>query len=651
MDVHATSAQVTVASGATFSNQVEFLSNRCTQLIGEGSKPQDVVVFAASPDAACTLRQAIAHTDAANVLVTTPFQFALKILKDPGFAQFSGRHGRVLEPQDTNMLLEDVKTGGIRTGKLRSMLRFFDRTLANLEDEGLWFKTQDDMDTFGIMRKRLDVTGGILPSEVCNLAWRFLTATPNSNWAFGQAWSFSHVLVSDFQNLNRSSQALACALARNTLTVYSDPAASCVVFDLFPYAQGGADLLASNASACTLDLDGGCKSARFARVESMLRTEAAGEGRSPFLANPFPDVPEPVSSDDLQIRSCTNESDEIAHAARQIHCWLDEGVNAQDILVITPHPLWTANLEKVLSAKGVPVAKRTDYAALTCDIRDFSSAETARIHTLLQLAADPEDLLAWRAWVGYGDWLANSEEMLYLVKRVSEASSDALGSDSTVDSITHAAQPHAATSPISAADLYASTSHASAISDAFALGTQAIAELNGKTGMNLLRAAAFCITGKDDVPASLLRMYSTNHDGHIDEACDPAALMAIARDKVFAPKFVGEGLRVTDVRGAYGRSWKAVLWMGFANGFIPGHDYFDNVASSDLQQQREWLSDCRRILSVLLSTSQQLVCTYPSHISAPVAERCGALAARIQLVDRKKVFLQTPSEFVRVLQA
>ena len=127
--------------------------------------------------------------------------------------------------------------------------------------------------------------------------------------------------------------------------------------------------------------------------------------------------------------------------------------------------------------------------------------------------------------------------------------------------------------------------------------------------------------------------------------------MAIAQDKIFAPKFVGEGLRITDVRGAYGRNWKAVLWIGFANGFIPGHDYFDNVASSDLQQQREWLSDCRRILSVLIATDQQLVCTYPNHISAPVAERCGALAARIQLVDRKKVFIQTPSEFVRVLQA
>ncbi|MDD5806040.1 MAG: hypothetical protein PUD02_01710, partial [Eggerthellales bacterium] len=129
------------------------------------------------------------------------------------------------------------------------------------------------------------------------------------------------------------------------------------------------------------------------------------------------------------------------------------------------------------------------------------------------------------------------------------------------------------------------------------------------------------------------------------------ALVATARDKVFAPRFVDEGLRITDVRGAYGRSCKACLWMGFVNGFIPSHDYFDNVASSDIQQQREWLTDCRRILSVLLATDQQLVCTYPNHISAPVAERCGALAARIQLVDRKKVFIQTPSEFVRVLQA
>ena len=69
---------------------------------------------------------------------------------------------------------------------------------------------------------------------------------------------------------------------------------------------------------------------------------------------------------------------------------------------------------KALLAAKVPAQALTDRQPVRGDIRDNERCVPAHVLTALDLVADPENVLAWRCWCGYGDWLANSSALANL---------------------------------------------------------------------------------------------------------------------------------------------------------------------------------------------------------------------------------------------
>lgn len=105
----------TCVLGGARTGKTDFLARRAEEL-AERDGAASVLVLAASPDAARSLARRIENAD---VRVTTPRELELELLADPRAQAATGRRPRLLLPFEENILLEDVKTSGVRPKRLR----------------------------------------------------------------------------------------------------------------------------------------------------------------------------------------------------------------------------------------------------------------------------------------------------------------------------------------------------------------------------------------------------------------------------------------------------------------------------------------------------------------------------------------------------
>ena len=229
--------------GKVASGKTEALVHRVVEYLSGQLSAKGVLVLAASPDAAETLKRhlAAALDIPANTLgeqgvrVSTPRAIALEVLGNPKAQAACGRKPRLLLPFEENILLEDVKASGLRPKRLREMLKFFYRSWTELaDDEPSWLVSEEEVQVHSLLKECLAFTGGILPNELSNLAVKWLRTDETAR----KAASYDLVLVDDYQLLSLASQVLAGLLAREGLVVTGDMQATSEVFEEYPYATG-----------------------------------------------------------------------------------------------------------------------------------------------------------------------------------------------------------------------------------------------------------------------------------------------------------------------------------------------------------------------------------------------------------------------------
>ena len=99
---------------------------------------------------------------------------------------------------------------------------------------------------------------------------------------------------------------------------------------------------------------------------------------------------------------------EIAHVAQHIADAIEKGAQPGDFYLTAPNGVWAKSLSRSLEARGISTAQRPNVRVLSGDPRDLGRCKTLRLFTLLALVADPRDMLAWRSWCGFGDWLTDN---------------------------------------------------------------------------------------------------------------------------------------------------------------------------------------------------------------------------------------------------
>ena len=140
---------------------------RVAALLEDGATPENMLVLAATPDAARVLgaRLTEAAGERGNAIeVTCARDVALGLLASEEGRAFSGRAGRLVTPLELGFIMEDMKTSGLKQRRLREMLKFFYRNWTELAGGA-----EDDVNALeGIRAGKLH--GNVLAAEPHGLA-------------------------------------------------------------------------------------------------------------------------------------------------------------------------------------------------------------------------------------------------------------------------------------------------------------------------------------------------------------------------------------------------------------------------------------------------------------------------------------------------
>ena len=682
--------------GKVASGKTEALVHRVVEYLSGQLSGKSVLVLAASPDAAEKLKRhlAAALDIPANTLgeqgvrVSTPRAIALEVLGNPKAQAACGRKPRLLLPFEENILLEDVKASGLRPKRLREMLKFFYRSWTELaDDEPSWLVSEEEVQVHSLLKECLAFTGGILPNELSNLAVKWLRTDETAR----KAASYDLVLVDDYQLLSLASQVLAGLLAREGLVVTGDMQATSEVFEEYPYAAGliefaqadGVQTVQLDAcwnstavQACCENLIGAAQTheqesrdlagtgengEREARAfagannESAQTSVTSQAGYSPAAvveasAHAAYAETAPVENPARNARALSfpTAEAEIAHVAQHIADAIKKGAQPSDFYLAVPNGVWAKSLNRSLEARGISTAQRPSARMLSGDSRDLRRCKTSRLVTLLALAADPHDMLAWRSWCGFGDWLTHNPGFAALRRYAAQQGL------APYDALATVAADNPCREALGELDA-AEQASLERISQAFKTGQAALMQLEGLVGRQLIDAAWELLdceqhaqettAGQGGVPADLLRLLDVENPKLAHDAASLVDRLLMALNE---PRFplAQNVVRIGDLAASHGSSYRTVVLSGFVNGFIPKHAYFDPVKTPLDRMGLLYGTDARRVYQAAGCAREELLVTAFTQMDALQAERLDLKVDRVFMREGKRLARISPSELI-----
>ena len=682
--------------GKVASGKTEALVHRVVEYLSGQLSAKSVLVLAASPDAAETLKRhlAAALDIPANALgeqgvrVSTPRAIALEVLGNPKAQAACGRKPRLLLPFEENILLEDVKASGLRPKRLREMLKFFYRSWTELaDDEPSWLVSEEEVQVHSLLKECLAFTGGILPNELSNLAVKWLRTDETAR----KAASYDLVLVDDYQLLSLASQVLAGLLAREGLVVTGDMQATSEVFEEYPYATGliefaqadGVQTVQLDAcwnstavQACCENLIGAAQTheqesrdlagtgengEREARAFAGANNESAQTSVTSQAGYSAAAVVEasahaayaetaPVENPARNARALSfpTAEAEIAHVAQHIADAIKKGAQPSDFYLAVPNGVWAKSLNRSLEARGISTAQRPSARMLSGDSRDLRRCKTSRLVTLLALAADPHDMLAWRSWCGFGDWLTHNPGFAALRRYAAQQGL------APYDALATVAADNPCREALGELDA-AEQASLERISQAFKTGQAALMQLEGLVGRQLIDAAWELLdceqhvqettAGQGGVPADLLRLLDVENPKLAHDAASLVDRLLMALNE---PRFplAQNVVRIGDLAASHGSSYRTVVLSGFVNGFIPKHAYFDPVKTPLDRMGLLYGTDARRVYQAAGCAREELLVTAFTQMDALQAERLDLKVDRVFMREGKRLARISPSELI-----
>ena len=302
-------------------------------------------------------------------LVTTPFDYACRILADPRAQRATGRGGRVLSRAEETVFYEDLKTCGLKRRRLRELWAFLQCGLANLNDsDPNWIQTTEERAILDLARDILAFEDAILPGEVVNLAVRALEAEPTLRQRFGSPV----VLADDYLLMSRASQRLVNLLAADKIAVAGNEYDILPAFEPYPCTTGFAE---------------------FEETHSPLQRVT--------LEAPFPTV-------ERSWKAAPDLSDEMRLIAQTIADELACGTDPHTIAVVGTNRTWRTNLQRALASVGSPAAPLGHPALKAPKGNLASTSKEDRERVLRLLAVDHGNAIAWRQWLSFDDALGRS---------------------------------------------------------------------------------------------------------------------------------------------------------------------------------------------------------------------------------------------------
>ena len=656
----ASTPTATLIEGGVGCGKTTALVARVAALLEDGAAPENMLVLAATPDAARVLgaRLTEAAGERGNAIeVTCARDVALGLLASEEGRAFSGRAGRLVTPLELGFIMEDMKTSGLKQRRLREMLKFFYRNWTELagdaEDDDGWLIPGEEADVHALLKDVLHFTGGILEPEAAALAVRFLLACPEALASAQRA----HVLVDDYQMHSRASQHLANLLARDSITVAADPTAVVEVFDSYPYGEGIGEFTQANEGCERIVLNESHACAAAARAASRLRAsldagaaplgDAGAESEAPSPSQSAssamsgttatPTVPDraaiAASFTALEAADPAAEMDAVADTAQAV---LEAGADPSSIYVLAFHPAWERRVARALEARGIATATPVRGRVAAGDYRDLDRCAPARLLTALALVADAHDALAWRAWCGFGDYLANSAVFADMRAEADEQGKDLVA---MLDEVAAAAPEEG----------FPRTGIGRVL-DAYRTGRTLIEQAQGLEGDELIGALADALDLSAEERERTVQLASalTATEPGVNAPSDARAMIARARQRMNAPVFeTTEGhVLIGDSAHLTGLTPATLVLCGFVNGFFPIRDYFDATVTTPDKQKLVRATDTRRLYAAAGKATQRLAASWFTSIGLVEAETLKLEIGRVKLRRSERIAVTAPSIYL-----
>ena len=603
---------------------------RVATFLEDGAAPEDMLVLAATPDAARVLGARLteaAGERGAAIEVTCAREVALGLLASEEGRAFSGRAGRLVTPLELGFIMEDMKTSGLKQRRLREMLKFFYRNWTELaggaDDDDRWLIPGEEADTHALLKDVLRFTGGILEPEAAAMAVRFLLACPEV-LASAQR---THVLVDDYQMHSRASQHLANLLARDSITVAADPTAVVEVFDSYPYGEGIGEFTQANEGCERIVLATSHACPAAARAANHLRTSLdAG-------AAPSDTETEGASFTALE---AADPAAEMAAVADAVQVALEAGTNPSSIYILAFHPAWERRIARALEARGIAAALPIRGRVAAGDYRDLDRCAPARLLTALALVADPTDALTWRAWCGFGDYLANSPAFADM----------RAGGETQGKGLVAMLEEVAVAAP---EEGFPGTGIGRTL-DAYRAGCALVERSQGLEGNELIGALADALDLSAEERERTVQLASalTAPEPGVNAPSDARAMIARARQRMNAPVFeTTEGhVLIGDSAHLTGLTPATLVLCGFVNGFFPTRDFFDATVTTPDKQKLVRATDTRRLYAAAGKATQRLAASWFTSIGLVEAETLKLEIGRVKLRRGERIAVTAPSIYL-----
>lgn len=552
-------------------------------------------------------------------LVTTPFDYACRILADPRAQRAIGRGGRMLSRAEEAVFYEDLKTCGLKRRRLRELWAFLQCGLANLNDgDPNWIQTTEERAILDLARDILAFEDAILPGEVVNLAVRALEVEPTLRQRFGSPV----VLADDYLLMSRASQRLVNLLATSKIAVAGSEKAALPAFEPYPCATGFEEFEAAHAPLQRVTLE------------------------APFHAL------------DRAWEAAPDLAGEMGLIARTIAEELAGGTSPGAIAVVCVNRTWRANLQRALASVGIPAAS-LGHAALKAPKGDLVPAnDDERERVLRQLrdgivqptglresrararadmsgiaphnepSASPcGDSIAWRQWLSLDDALGRSAAVSELRRVAQPRGLNLAEALAALDANALPGLP--ATSPF-AQSLLAPYREAQ--------GLLAERRENGQPPISTSAATAADLA---------LESSSTSKAGPALSPASPNE--ACENDEAATPKSPAPAVAIAAPEDLFGRIFDVVIFGGFVNGFIPSRDMCDPGVVVGGARTRQEAADRAAIALAEHRATKRLLFTSFESCDLETAERLRLHIPRIRLRSGVRTCDIHPSEYLQEL--
>ena len=381
-------------TGKTFA-----LMRRIVRLLQQGVAPARILVCTFTRTAANDLRRALEDlgVDGANeVQATTLHSFCNKILTRDDVIRTTGRVPRSLLDYEDRFMLEDLNQAeaiGIRN--LEKLLEAFNAAWARKQsDIAGWAKTKQDRKFEKQLLEWLDFHAAMLVGELIPQCLSFLRSNPEAE----PLKAFDHVLVDEYQDLNKAEQELISLLSTNgKVMIIGDEDQSIYSFK-HAHPEGISEYSVEHPGTKDETLDE-CRRCPEQVIELANHLIGQNSNRADRVL-----VPKKGNvTGEIHIVQWNDIDAEAEGIAEFVHQRVtNKQVDAGQVLILAPRKKIGYAIRDALNKKSTLAYSFFTEETLDGDSKNLKKCGIQKAFAFLTLLAKPDDRVALRCLLGFG---------------------------------------------------------------------------------------------------------------------------------------------------------------------------------------------------------------------------------------------------------